>query len=117
VQAEAEAEAAAEAVPAASPPAEPQRAAVQSPGTAMVRFDPESHTPCGPGSLAPRIDGAAPTGYPVKGNVDTMLFHTEASRWFHRIKADVWFDSEDRARAAGFTRWDQRVTSSLSLRD
>jgi len=105
--------------PADSAPAEPTtpEPVAEPPGNGLVIFDPESHSPFGPGSLAPRIDGSAPSGYPVKGNLGTMLFHTEASRWFQRIKADVWFESEDVARAAGFTRWDQRGTSAHRLRD
>ena len=89
----------------------------QNSGSAHVRFDPDSHTPYGPGSLAPRLDGSTPGGYPVKGNTDTMLFHTAASRWFSRIRADVWFESEEAAVAAGFTRWDRRGTAAHTLRD
>lgn len=37
-----------------------------------------------------------------------MLYHTEDSPYYGRTVADVWFDSESAARAAGFTRWDQR---------
>ena len=82
-----------------------------------LKAKPWVKTSLGPGSLAPRLDGSAPLGYPIKGNLDTMLSHTEASRWFQRIKADVWFDSEETARAAGFTRWDQRGTAAHTLRD
>ncbi len=90
---------------------------VPRPESGLVRYDADSHTPYGRGSLAPRIDGAPPRGYPIKGNIDTMLFHTEASRWFSRIKADVWFESEEVARMAGFTRWDQRGTAAHTFRD
>ena len=38
-----------------------------------------------------------------------MLYHTAASRWFSRIQADVWFESEETAEAAGFTRWDRAI--------
>ena len=36
-----------------------------------------------------------------------MLFHTIDSPWYRRTKAEVWFDTEDSALAAGFARWDR----------
>jgi len=60
-----------------------------------------------PGSCLPTSDGSIPDGYPVKGNEATMLFHTDASPFFGRTRADVWFDTEEAADAAGFTRWDE----------
>jgi hypothetical protein len=64
-----------------------------------------------PGSTEPTSDGSAPAGHDVKGNEQSMLYHTGASPYFARTKVDVWFDSEDSARAAGFTRWDHRDTA------
>jgi large subunit ribosomal protein L4 len=58
------------------------------------------------------MDGSAPSGYSVKASVSTMLYHTEASRWFSHVEADVWFVSEAAAEAAGFTRWDRRGSSA-----
>jgi hypothetical protein len=60
-----------------------------------------------PGSCLPTGDGSIPDGYPVKGNEATMLYHTDASPFFGRTRADVWFDTEEAADAAGFTRWDE----------
>jgi len=34
------------------------------------------------------------------------MFYTEDAPGYGRAAADVWFDSEDAATAAGFTRWD-----------
>ncbi|WP_051204102.1 sunset domain-containing protein [Nocardioides sp. CF8] len=63
----------------------------------------------GEGSADPLADGASPhESFTIKGNADSMLFHTAESPYYGRTRAEVWFDSEDRARAAGFTRWDQR---------
>ena len=42
----------------------------------------------------------------MKGNADSMLFYTAEAPGFARSAADVWFESEDAASAAGFTRWD-----------
>ena len=61
----------------------------------------------GPESAAPLEDGSAPEGFRVKGNADTMLFHTEESPYYGRTRAEVWFSSEEAARAAGFARWDE----------
>ena len=36
-----------------------------------------------------------------------MLFHTPESPYYGRTRAEVWFDSEASARAAGFTRGDE----------
>ena len=59
-------------------------------------------------SAEPTADGSAPPGYPVKGNRTSMLFHTTESPFYARTRADVWFDSEESAQAAGFLRWDER---------
>lgn len=45
-------------------------------------------------------------GWTVKGNADSMLFYTDDAPSYLRAVADVWFQSEDAATAAGFTRWD-----------
>ena len=44
-----------------------------------------------------------PAGFDIKGNADSMLFHTPESRWYDITKAEVWFNSADAATAAGFT--------------
>lgn len=62
----------------------------------------------GPGSANPADDGSGPAGYDIKGNADSMLYHTADSPYLGRTKAEVWFDSESSADAAGFTRWDRR---------
>jgi len=61
-----------------------------------------------PPSAEPTADGSAPPGYPVKGNRTSMLFHTVESPFFARTRGDIWFDSEESARAEGFLRWDER---------
>jgi hypothetical protein len=44
-------------------------------------------------------------GRTIKGNASSMLFHTPASPYYERTKADAWFRDADEARAAGFTEW------------
>jgi hypothetical protein len=73
-------------------------------------------TPYGPGSAYAPFDGTAPPGFTVKGHEATKLFHTNRSRFFTRIQADVWFDSEESALEAGFTRWDRRLTTAHHVR-
>lgn len=54
-------------------------------------------------------DGSAPgSEYVIKGNADSMLFHTESSPYYGRTKAEVWFRTEEEATAAGFTKWTRR---------
>ena len=43
-----------------------------------------------------------PEGYDIKGNEGSMKFHTPESPWYARTVAEVWFDSEEAAKAAGF---------------
>ncbi|MET0758580.1 MAG: hypothetical protein ABWY39_11790 [Mycobacterium sp.] len=62
--------------------------------------------PHGPGSALPNADGSGPSGWTVKGNQDSMLYHSPASPAYDVIVAEVWFRDEDTARAAGFARWD-----------
>ena len=59
-------------------------------------------------------DGSRSGGFRVKGNADTMLFHTEESPYYGRTRAEVWFSSEEAARAAGFARWGRGLRSAVS---
>ncbi len=69
-------------------------------------YDPRA--PFGPGSSLSPYDGSQPPGYPVKATLETMVFHLPGSRFYSRARADVWFDSEATAEAAGFVRSDRR---------
>ncbi len=74
-------------------------------------------TPASSGDDVPagarRADGPeAPEGYTIKGNADSGLYHTTESPYYGRTKAELWFDTEDHATAAGFTRWDRKHTES-----
>ena len=63
----------------------------------------------GPGSATPAEDGSGPEGWEVKGNSGSMLFHTPDSPYYGRTKAEVWFQDEETAAAAGFRRWDDKT--------
>lgn len=59
--------------------------------------------PYGPDSHEPLEDpNEAPEGYYVKGNKDSMKFHTPDSPWYDQTIAEVWFNSATAAEAAGF---------------
>lgn len=65
----------------------------------------------GKGSADPGEDGSGPEGWTIKGNEDSNLFHTQESPYFGRTKAEIWFESEEAARGAGFVRWDEKDRS------
>ncbi|MBW0118965.1 sunset domain-containing protein, partial [Pseudonocardia abyssalis] len=63
-----------------------------------------------PGSALPSEGGAAPTPeHTIKGNADSMLYHTPESPYYGRTKAEVWFTSTADAEAAGFSDWKRRT--------
>jgi large subunit ribosomal protein L17 len=55
-------------------------------------------------SAAPLEDGSAPEGYTVKGNENSMKYHTTESPWYEQTVAEVWFKTAEDAEAAGFTK-------------
>jgi F-type H+-transporting ATPase subunit gamma len=70
-----------------------------SAATATAVLDPG---PYGVGSHAPLADDSAPAGFTIKGNEDSMLYHRPDSRSYSVTRAEVWFDTPERAEAAGF---------------
>jgi len=71
-----------------------------------------AEAPFGEGSAAPLAGGSAPAGFDIKGNQDSMKFHTPDSPWYGRTKAEVWFASEEAAKAAGFVNAVKESASS-----
>lgn len=45
----------------------------------------------------------APEGHDIKGNLQSMLYHTPGSRYYSQTKAEYWFDTVENAEAAGFS--------------
>ena len=43
-----------------------------------------------------------PAGFDIKGNKDSMKFHTTESQWYEQTVAEVWFNSTEAAEKAGF---------------
>ncbi len=56
------------------------------------------------GSAAPLADDSAPEGYDIKGNENSMKYHTTESPWYDQTEAEVWFKTEEAAAAAGFAK-------------
>jgi large subunit ribosomal protein L17 len=69
---------------------------------ADVDADETTDAPYGDGSAAPLADGGAPEGFDIKGNKDSMKYHTPESQWYDQTVAEVWFASQEAAEAAGF---------------
>ncbi|GAA2074973.1 50S ribosomal protein L4 [Aeromicrobium halocynthiae] len=60
--------------------------------------------PYGPGSKAPLKSGNAPKGHEVKGVESSKTFLVEGDGGYADAEADVWFENESAAEAAGFTK-------------
>ena len=58
----------------------------------------------GSDSAAPLEDGSAPSAeFVVKGNRDSMMYHTVESSYYGQTVAEVWFTTPEAAERAGFT--------------
>ncbi|MBC6446423.1 sunset domain-containing protein [Actinokineospora xionganensis] len=83
-----------------------ERGQTEVPRQAVARV-PEG--PFGPNSANPKADGSAPSDeFTIKGNADSMLFHTTESPYYPRTRAEVWFKTASDAEQAGFTAWNKR---------
>jgi len=49
-------------------------------------------------------DGSEPEGFPIKGNADSMLYHTPDSPHYEQTVPEIWFATEDDAEAAGYSK-------------
>ncbi|PIE34754.1 MAG: 50S ribosomal protein L4 [Ilumatobacter coccineus] len=56
------------------------------------------------GSVMADAEGNGPDTHPIKGNADSMLYHVPGSAFYDRTVAEVWFDTEANAEAAGFSK-------------
>lgn len=83
-----------------------------TPDVAPARPTSDGARPHGPGSAAADADGNGPDGWTIKGNADSGLYHTLTSPAWKRLRAEVWFESEAAAEAAGFKPWDWRRKAS-----
>ena len=95
---------AAKAEPAKAAKAAPKAKAVEVEETEPVAEDVEveaAESTYGEGSY---VGENPPEGYDIKGNADSMKYHTLESPWYGRTIAEVWFNTTEAAEAAGFVR-------------
>lgn len=78
--------------------AEDAKAAADAEGGDAAPF---AASPYGDGSY---VGSEPPEGFVIKGNERSMKFHVQGNGGYERTIADVWFNSEDAAIAAGFTK-------------
>ncbi len=93
---------AAKAEPAKAAKAAPKAKAVEVEETEPVAEDVEveaAESTYGEGSY---VGENPPEGYDIKGNADSMKYHTLESPWYGRTIAEVWFNTTEAAEAAGF---------------
>lgn len=62
---------------------------------------PFAGSPYGDGSF---VGNEPPEGFSIKGNERSMKYHVPGNGGYERTMADVWFDSEASAEAAGFKK-------------
>jgi hypothetical protein len=53
-----------------------------------------------------------PDGFTIKGNAQSMLFHTPDSPYYGRTKPEVWFRTEADAERAGFSKYVRKPRKS-----
>ncbi len=53
------------------------------------------------------VTTTATAGWVIKGNRGSRRFHTEDSPEYRDTHAEEWFEDEESARRAGYTRWDE----------
>jgi len=94
----------------ADAPADDATPTATAPATAEADMDAVEESasteeaPYGEGSRAPLDDPAQPpSGFPIKGNADSMVYHVPGSPSYDATVPEVWFASADAAEAAGFT--------------
>ena len=87
-----------------SKPLAPARSAAAATSDSVESNSEADQHPYGAGSHAPLEDGSQPEGFDIKGNADSMLYHNTDSRFYKQTKAEVWFDTEESAEAAGFAK-------------
>lgn len=82
-------------------PAEDSTASEATTETAAAKVESTEDSKYGAGSY---VGLQPPEGFTIKGNEDSMKFHSPDSQWYDSTVAEVWFETEDAAVAAGFTK-------------
>lgn len=99
-------EAASSAVGTPDTESEPATAQTSTAGDTATTKRP-ADAPYGVGSARAGDDGSGPSGWLVKGNEDSKLYHTPDNPSYEQVRAEVWFRDEESAAQAGFSPWHQ----------
>jgi hypothetical protein len=83
----------------------------------QVKADPVPVGRYGEGSADAVAHQGPPDGFTIKGNAQSMLFHTPDSPYYGRTKAEVWFRTEADAERAGFTKYVRKPRKSTRPTD
>jgi hypothetical protein len=82
-----------------------------------AKADPVAPGRYGEGSADAVAHQGPPDGFTIKGNAQSMLFHTPDSPYYGRTKAEVWFRTEADAERAGFTKYVRKPRKSARPTD
>jgi hypothetical protein len=83
----------------------------------QTKADPVPAGRYGEGSADAVAHQGPPDGFTIKGNAQSMLFHTPDSPYYGRTKAEVWFRTEPDAERAGFTKYVRKPRKSTRPAD
>ena len=80
-------------------------AAETTEATADDTVEAEADGPYGAGSIDANEDGSSPDAeYAIKGNAESRKYHLPDGQWYDQTHAEVYFKTEDDAKAAGFDK-------------
>jgi hypothetical protein len=63
----------------------------------------------GRGTHFPTFEGHCPYSHPIKGNLQSYIFHTSESPYYERTIAEICFEDDSHAKKAGFRKAYQRI--------
>ena len=95
----AESELASSAVEESAEPTTAELAATADSVATLTGASPAEESGYGPGSY---VGTEPPNGYEIKGNENSMKYHTPESPFYTQTVAEIWFNSVEAAEAAGF---------------
>ncbi|TCC62047.1 hypothetical protein E0H73_15105 [Kribbella pittospori] len=100
-------------------PGRPEELTLFDPDPDTNATEPQVHDDVPPGRYGVGSADAVPhqgppDGFTIKGNAQSMLFHTPDSPYYGRTKPEVWFRSEADAERAGFTKYARRPRKSAN---
>ena len=81
----------------------------------MAAFAAVADAWCSGAAQCPAPTGPLRRGYLIKGNKDSMKYHAPGGRcWYDATVAEVWFQTEADAEAAGFVKAGSRTSKAAN---